>query len=88
MKIKKTRSARLNLGNYEHIEVYASMELDSEIDASLFESFGGDETKAMNYIDDQLITFMQDDVYQAKRVTTNGDSAAFRLYDLNYNNTK
>lgn len=69
------------MGNYEHMETYAVMEINTEVD----QEFQGKSTaEIFDFIDNELLKFMEDDVFQAKKITDNRDSAAFRFAELNY----
>lgn len=81
MILRKTRSVRFNLGNYEHQETYAVMEINTEVDTEFAEK---PLEEVMDYIDDQLIVFLESDVYQARKITDNRDSAAFPFAELHY----
>lgn len=71
IKIKKTKSLRINLGNYEHMEVYATMEID------LADEPGMTTDEAMDFIDQSLTDFLAPDAQQASEITDKEESAVF-----------
>lgn len=79
MILKKTRSLRVNMGHYEHVEVFATMEIDTEKDAEFADA---SERDVMDHIDRTLAEFIAPDMYEASQLTDVDESFVFPYLEL------
>lgn len=82
MIFRKTKNLRFNMGHYEHQEVYAVVEVntDSAADRDDLIALGVDPRDldaVMDFIDDRIADFVEPDVQSAFKTTANDDSFVF-----------
>ena len=69
MKIIRGRSVRINLGNYEHVETSASVELELEENE--------DPVHYAKELDTQLNKLLEDDLHDAESSTSLDENSSF-----------
>lgn len=82
MILRKTKSLRFNLGNYEHMEVFATCEIN------LADEPGMTSDEAMDVIDGTLTDFLAPDAEQASAITEKEESAVFPYIEHTSTTTK
>ena len=75
MILRSTRSARINMGNYEHMEMYATVEIDTEKDEI-------SENEAKPLIQQYLTDMLQHDMVRVSQLTDNEKSFVFPYLEL------
>lgn len=80
MILRKTKNMRFNMGSYEHVELYAVVEVNTETDANDLMHLGinpQDHDAVMDFIDDKVRDFLAPDVEMVQRTTDNENSFVF-----------
>jgi hypothetical protein len=85
MILRKTKSLSFNQGHFEKFEVFATMEINTEVDTDFKDATADD---VMDYIDRTLEEFVAPDVVQVKETTDNEDSFVFPYIEITTNNKK
>lgn len=77
MRFLLNKRLHVNMGNYEHVELTASIEIDTEKDLDLLEEHQvdvEDPTKVMSFARSLVNEFLASDVEEAHYETANADS--------------
>lgn len=81
MIIKKTQNFRFNMGHYEHVELFATVEIDTIADRDDLKRVhsldSNDHEAVMDFIDAKLDDFVRPDVERVAATTDIDDSFVF-----------
>lgn len=81
MIIKKTQNIRFNMGHFEHVELFATIEIDTHADrddlASHHKIDTNDHDAVMDFIDARLDDFVRPDVERVAATTDQDESFVF-----------
>lgn len=82
MILRKTKSLSFNQGHYEKFEIFATMEINTDVDSEFADA---PAAEVMDYIDSTLAEFIEPDLLQASETTDRDESFVFPYLEITTN---
>lgn len=85
MIFRKTKSLSINMGHYEKTEIFATVEIDTDADASDLGELGiesNNHTDVIDFIDATIEQFLVSDAALAARTTDHDESFIFPYIEI------